>query len=326
MGFFTAVGSGMGKLAERRHSLVTDFWDFYPELQPLRGALAAGDWPTTREFLLRWDDADERAIAGNGVTDWPGSETMLARAVDADPQDMVAKALLGARTVVMGWEIRSARTADGVSRERFEAFHDHVRRADVMFREALAHDPAIVWAGTWRIAVARALSMGQNETMRRWTDLAAHWPHLLAGQAQTLQGLLPKWGGDWDRAWEFVVECTDSAPPGARNGVLVAEYHLEKWLDETYDENYLPAHRDDLIYAADRSVLHPDYRRGLGWVAIHNRFAMVLSCAGEFDRAARVFDGLENRVTEHPWDYKYMSPTAGFVRQLRRTRAATGTG
>lgn len=315
----------MGKLAERRHSLITDPWEVYPELQPLRSALSAADWRAVRALLLRWEDPDEQAMAVCRLVNWPGSETMLARAVAADPEDTAAKALLGARTLIMGWDVRGGGRASTVSREQFDVFHDHVQRADVMFREVLARDPGNVCALEWRITAARALSMGQSETMRRWSQLAAHRPHMLAGQQQTLQGLLPKWGGSWERAWDFAVGCARSAPPGAPNPVLVADYHLERWLEES-DEAYLAAHRHDLAYAADYSVLHPDYRPRLGWVGVHNMFAMALGKAGEFDRAAKVFDRLENRVSEHPWGYGYVSPVAGFARLRKQSYAASGSG
>lgn len=50
-------------------------------------------------------------------------------------------------------------------------------------------------------------------------------------------------------------------------------------------------------------MLHPKYRPGLTWVSTHNLFAMALSLAQEWASAATLFERLEDRVTEFPWQY-----------------------
>jgi hypothetical protein len=60
----------------------------------------------------------------------------------------------------------------------------------------------------------------------------------------------------------FARDCLPNAPLGGYQAVLVAEGHLERWLDLTAnerDENYLrqPDVLQEIIEAAQASVLHP---------------------------------------------------------------------
>ncbi|MGC4857375.1 hypothetical protein ACLQ24_29425 [Micromonospora sp. DT4] len=141
-------------------------------------------------------------------------------------------------------------------------------------------DEAAAW--TERIIIARGLQLGQNEARRRYDRLAQQHPHHATAQAALLQQLCPKWSGDGDRAFAFARECAQAAPVGAPNAVLVVEAHLERWLDFDTDRERTAYVRstpvaEEIMQAAQRSMLHPDFVDRPGWVWVRSSFALMFS-------------------------------------------------
>jgi hypothetical protein len=87
----------------------------------------------------------------------------------------------------------------------------------------------------------------------------------------------------------------------------VAEVHLEHWVDLAKDRRaeYLRqsyVHRE-LVEAAERSVLHPEFRRPFGWVTVQGTFAALFGLIGDQERAAAHFRALGNLASSYPWSY-----------------------
>ncbi len=221
---------------------------------------------------------------------------------------MFALTVLGARLVQVGWGIRTSARAKDVSREQFDAFHAHLRDAEQLLIRATALDPSYDAAWAERLNTVRGLSLGKNEARRRYDRLARYHPHHFTGQARLLQKLCPKWGGSWDEAHGFVRECLLAAPEGSLSGGLVAEAHIEHWSDMNGDDKraeYLrqPHVHAELVEAAQRSVLHPQFGRPYGWVTVQGAFAALFSLIGDTAQAAAHFRALGNLASEYPWSY-----------------------
>jgi hypothetical protein len=69
-------------------------------------------------------------------------------------------------------------------------------------------------------------------------------------------------------------------------------------------------------------VLHPAFRRTVGWVGVQNSFALMISLIGAYQPAARLFEGLGHLVDEESWRW-YGDPVATFTqfRQLAYEKA-----
>lgn len=282
----------------------------FPEAVRLRQDAAAGDWASVRQYVDSLPQGTDRSFATSVLAEIPGVEQPLRELVAADPDDVFALTVLGAHEIEAGWEIRTGARAKDVSREQFAAFHAHLREAEKLLIRATALDPSYDAAWAERLNTARGLELGQNEARRRYDRLAAHHPHHFTGQARLLQQLCPKWGGTWQAAHGFAQECLRNAPDGALNGGLVAEAHLEHWADlRTSQERaaYLrqPHVHAELVEAAERSVLHPDFRpaHAYGWVTVQGCFAALFSLIGDRARAAVHFRALGNLASEYPWSY-----------------------
>lgn len=297
----------------------------YPEIVPFRQAVTAQDWPSARAALLALNPAlVEYAILD--VAEADGVETFLAKVVEADAADTLAATAYAARLVVQGWEIRTGARARDVSREQFEAFHDHLKRAERLLIDVTARDPSLLAAWVWRLKTARGLELGHAEARRRHDQVAKQDPHFLPAQLQYLQQICPKWGGSYEEMHGYATERALAAPPGSPNPVLVAVAHIEHWLelDPPADERYFADGRvhEEIQQAAERSVLHPDHQRTPGWVAAASTFAMALSMIGDEARAARCFAALGPLAEEFPWYYLGDAPKVFTERRARALRKA----
>ncbi|MGV9277008.1 hypothetical protein [Streptomyces griseosporeus] len=279
----------------------------HPEAAWLRQAAAARDWAAIRNYVDGLPAGTDRSFAVRQLGEVKGVEEWLRPLVDAQPHDVLALTVLGAREVNIGWEIRTSYAAEHVSREQFAGLHAHLRKAEQLLIRATALDPAFDAAWCERLTTAMGLQLGQNEARRRYEQLAKHHPHHLTAQARLLQQLCPKWSGSWEAAHGFARECADAAPEGAPNAGLVAEAHFEHWyaLKGAERDAYLrqPHVRTEVAEAADRSVFHPGFQRGYGWVSVTGCFAALFSLMGDLPRAAACFRLLGNLAGEYPWDY-----------------------
>ncbi|MFJ8947019.1 hypothetical protein ACIRG4_27920 [Streptomyces sp. NPDC102395] len=306
-----------------------DPYDNMPELIPLRTAAQSGDWPSVRAYIARLDSIHRVNSAVSLVADVPGVENMLERAVREQPGDPLPRTLLAQRYVYIGWDIRSAARAEHVSRDQFDQFHSWLRRAEQLLIEVCAEQPSYTPAWNARLTTARGLELGQSEVRRRYDRLSAHHPHDYHAQTSLLQQLCPKWGGSWEAAHGFAQECAKAAPDGYANAALVADAHIEHWLELGGSEGaaYLrgvPVH-DDLRFAAHASVLHPDHRADWNSIGAHSTFAFAFSLGGHFEDAAPHFAFLGNRASKHPWDYMN-DPKASFRKFRKSALESRGGG
>jgi hypothetical protein len=299
----------------------------YPVVGELRAAITRRDWTACRT-VIDAAPADARTGLIRLGADQPDLEGFLRAVLQRDPDDAVAGALLGMHLTDVGWKIRTGARAQHVSREQFAAFFQWLRRAEQVLIDSAARTPSEPAVWTARLTSARGLQLGLAETRRRYDRLRAVRPHDYSGQIQLLQSLCPKWSGSWEQLHAWAREEMLAAPPGALQGALVAEAHLEHYLDLDGAEQkaYLLGEpvRGQLYEAAHRSIWHPEFRRIFGWVRATSGFAMLFSEIGDQQGAASAFSMLGPLATEWPWNYLGRD-VAATIRQ-RRARAYAAAG
>ncbi|WP_231953582.1 hypothetical protein [Actinoplanes derwentensis] len=248
----------------------------YPKVAVLRTALDSGDWPACRETL---DTAEpvERTCLTAVAADTEGIADFLRGVLTGDPSDGAAGALLGRHL---------AGDARFVDAERL--------LVDAAARSPL--DPAI-W--TVRLRTARGLRLGPSEARRRYDRLAEIDPQHVPGQSQYLRYLC---GQDPAAAYEFARTASAEAPPGSLSPVLLAEYHLDRYVAADRGHFGDETVRAELAEAADRSVTHPDFRHTHGWVRVTSTFAMAYALIGDQQAAAELFGALGELDSAQPWD------------------------
>lgn len=266
-------------------------------------AADTGDWAAVKEALAPFDLGRDHRVLGelaelDGVQDWIG------RAVEEDEEHRATALLIsGARHISWGWEARTAARAVHVTQEQWRVFHERLHIAEEQLLEAAELRPE--WVTPWRrlLTSGRGMSLGAAVNETRFDAGLRRDPLDLDIHTERLAQLQPRWGGEPGQALEFARKAFAAAPDGHRLGCVVAMAYVEEWV-ESDDSDCLqqPRIRTELREAAERSILHHAYERGLGWQGDHNMFAMALSLAGS-SKASNVFRELDGAFTEWPWTY-----------------------
>lgn len=276
-----------------------------PAAQKLSESISHRDWRAARDFLTAVVDADDRAFYVdicanvNGVQDW------IEQWIAAEPNSALPLLVRGAHGVRWAWKARGAPTAGYTSQEQLGEFFRRLKMAESCLEAAIERDPADSTAWSYLVAAGRGRQVERAEAERRFAGAVAKQPWHLAAHMSMLQYLSKKWCGGHDEMFAFAREAAANSPAGSPLGVLVAEAHIEYWLDISSGEDAKYMSRPEVVAelnaAAERSVRHPDYHRRPGWPAIHNTFAFAFVCAGDFRSAADQFDTIGDLVAEHPW-------------------------
>lgn len=285
----------------------------FPELVELRESVRAADWTAIELFFAGLSDTDMTAFAVTVVGQVAGAEEFLAGL----PPTPLARRLHAARRVARAWEIRTGYRARHVSHEQFDGMHEQLRIAEPILIQLTAEDPADAVAWSLRLTVACGLELGQSEARRRYDRLSRYAPHCYAAQTRLAQQLCPKWGGSFEALHAFGRECLESAPPGSLSPTIAAEAHLEHYF-EVQERQYLRnvAVQKEIVAAAEKSVLDPDFVGGYHWPRAHGVYALLFSLTGQLDRAAAHFAALGDARSEYPWESASGDP-ATYFRKLR---------
>lgn len=282
----------------------TDKAALWPRWAAFRDVLRRLDWSACHAVLdAATPEERTRLIAFGAEERVP--EDFLRGLVRQNPGDPAAFALLGQFLITTGWNIRTAARAQHVSKDQWRAFYHWLNLAEQVLLEGAARHPSDPAIWTARLVSARGISLGVDEETRRYARLALLDEHHLPAQIQHLQQLLPKWSGSFEAAHAFARERTLAAPPGAPQGLLVAEAHIEHAMELGGGEQrqYLEQALPDLRAAAERSVLHPAFVPGTYAADLAlGTFAAVFRRFGDRQSAGRVFGVMGKRAALDPWD------------------------
>jgi hypothetical protein len=272
----------------------------FPELRQLRLAMGQGDWPAVATFFAGITDPDDHEFVTRIVAETPGSERLLR-----DAPGTLGRTLYAARLVVQGWDARSGKRAQHVSRDQFAAFHDYLRQAERILVDVTALEPANSSAWVQRLKVNRGLELGQAEARRKYDRLSRHVPHVYLAQASVVQQFCPKWGGTGEKTHAFALECMRGGPDGSLAALSLLEAHIEIAPDDDFLK-YLrrPDVRAEIDEAAERSVRHPAFRaNGYRAITAHNLFALVYGKIGDFAAAKPHFQAIGDYGAGFFWGY-----------------------
>lgn len=261
----------------------------------------------------------------SGVTELPGLDGALPGLVQQSPGDPLPRLLLGSRTIHRAWAVRTAARARHVSQEQFAQFHALLSEAEEHLYDAARLDPGSAAPWSFLLTVGRGLEVGPEVSLRRFEAVIAREPAHLGAHRQRLQQLCRKWGGSHEQMHAFAREAMlGSSSPEL--GLLVAEAHIEQWLDLGGDapgREYLhnPYVRQSLIDAASRSIGRPDYAPARNPYLGFNTFAFAFSLAGLFPAASHAFAATRGVVTKAPWQF-LGQPLDAYVRWRDTSRKA----
>ncbi|GHJ45525.1 hypothetical protein Cs7R123_28670 [Catellatospora sp. TT07R-123] len=290
----------------------------HPEFASVRAAAQAGDWPALRQHFAGRTRTDELVMLAVEVAGVEGVELFLTKVAEQEESSTLPEFLLAARCLELAWDARTSKLAKHVSREQFARMREHLCNGEQLLIDVTALEPEHTAAWTYRIKNGVGLEVGQAEARRRYDRVAATDPHSYRAQKSYLNQLYPKWGGSWEAVFAFVRERAAAAPDGAINATLLADAHFERhvWLEDAERRQYWqrPDVVAELHAAAQRSLLHPAFRRDYGWVTAHSLFALAFCLAGRHDLAAPHFRALGDLADPFGWSQLGGSAAEAFTK------------
>lgn len=300
-----------------------------PRLAEMREAALLGGaerWPDIRGHLAHAEGHEDLTFLVEGVQDIARVEEWTAELVAADPDDTLALLVSGARHVEWAWQARGRYGASSVSEDQWKVFRERLLVAEAQLFEVAEREPS--WATPWYFlqVCGRGLQVGQEVAERRFEATCRRAPGHVAAHRQHLQQLCAKWGGSQERMHAFARDASLAAPDGSGLGQLVAQAHLEDWLEAGGDPDSTALHAPDVVRALHeagaRSVHHPAFVRHGDWAVGVNTFALAFSLAGENEAARAMFRMVHKLPTEMPWRYlDGRSPVVPFLAWRARVGA-----
>ncbi|GAA2480356.1 hypothetical protein [Streptomyces longisporus] len=280
-------------------------------------AAKTADWEAVKTALAPFDLGRDHQVLAE-LADLDGLQDWIGRAVEQDKEHRATALLIsGARHITWGWEARTSARAVNVSQEQWRVFHERLHIAEEHLLEAAELRPD--WLTPWRrlLTSGRGMSLGRSVNEARLDAALRRDPLDLETHIEWVSQLQPRWSGEAGEALAFAREAFADAPEGHRIGCVIAMAHIEDWV-ESDDKNCLvtPEIQDELLEAAEHSILHPAYERRPGWQEDFNIFAMALSLASERIALPRVFRELDGAYT--PWPWKYMAKPEEMYTRARR--------
>lgn len=265
--------------------------------------LAKGQWRGLSAFLRAQDDPEWRdfylSMLSGEMQGWP---KWLDQWIEESPDDAVARLFRGWRYKDYAWEARGSGYANTVDRQAWELFFSRLEAADA--ESGIAAELAPDDAGPWvpMITTAYGRQLGVSELRRRFAEVERRRPLHTQAARMALQGVAAKWSGSHEMMFEFARTMSSRAPVGSTMHVLIAEAHIEFWIQEqnnAYWKN--PLVRDEIVEAGHKALSQPIDAPYLLYT--RNAFACCYWLLNEPMLLAEQIAAINGRVTQLPWAY-----------------------
>lgn len=271
--------------------------------QVWRERLARGEWQDLGSFLAGQADTERRdfyvEVLAETLADRPD---WLDTWVEAQPGQALPLLVRGRHSIIWAWQARSERTASSVKADGARLFWERLERAETDLAEAARCAPDD--AGPWvlLLTVARGLSQGVPRLHQLYAEAQQRCPWHQEAHRAMIQGLAAKWGGSTEEMFEFARDVSVRAPDGWGVHTVLAEAHIEGWLEAEQKESYWqrPGVRAEILAAAARSIDVPHPRDSPWTRRNRNQFAFCYYRLKEHDRLSREFALIGPTVTS-PW-------------------------
>ncbi|MDR2973756.1 MAG: hypothetical protein LBV00_03435 [Propionibacteriaceae bacterium] len=258
--------------------------DRVPWLRASVDAATRHDWAALSQTLSSNSrDVDDLMVGIGVVVDAPidGLDDWASELAQTRPEDRLAAVFFAENLLALAWRRRSDQRAANLSAEQISGFRQALLRLERYLLDQLADHPdeASLWAT--RITSGMGLAVGPAEIARRYRHVAALEPTMYEGARRHLTALFPTWYGTDDDALSFVRSQATGAPQGSTMRALPVEYYAQRWRTEPDDQVKVllakPEVRQELVDAAQGSVLSPQHAPSLRDLTIHSNLALLLS-------------------------------------------------
>ncbi|TDC76319.1 hypothetical protein [Streptomyces hainanensis] len=288
----------------------------------LRRAVSGRDWPTVQGYLEAVTGR-ERELLLSVLAQSPKVRELISGVVADDETPSVALLLSGVCHLQLAHEAGGGHCGRCAPSPEQGPDLNELGVAEQQLVAVAEREPEWPEARFARYVVATVRGVELAESRPLFDEVVRLAPGHVGAHHTYLDQLIPRHGGTEEEMHAFAYGAMTHTPGASPLGVLVPVAHMESLTAEgVHGCGYLrnPLIARQLHDAADRSVRHPDYRRGPDWVWEHNVFAMMFSLTGERAAARDMFRALGGRLTVAPWHRFQGNPR----RAHRRARHRSG--
>ena len=293
-----------------------------PELREAKASLLSGQWQVAERLLESTADPNRRANRISVLAEAKGRPPCYDEWVDRTPGRPLGLLVRGAHSIQWAWEARGEGNASTVSKEGWRLFYERLHSASEDLVRAGELDPAD--AISWGFRIVCATGLGDDQIVRTtvFEQARRRYPELRMAYDTTLMGLLKKWGGSHEAAFDFARSASRSAKPGSPLHTLVADAHIERWLYFTAFEEDSDAGFAYMASDAVRQELRkvhtlrfpPGGPKDSHTIGDRNTFAFAFYVSDEWALALEEFRKIGPNATEAPWYFLSGGSLAAFTR------------
>ena len=205
------------------------------------------------------------------------------------------------------WDARGGGYADSVSQKAWETFFQRLTQAYTLLEEAIELNPNHPEPYSLLIMMAKAYpSIDIYEIIVKFNEVSRE---NFAGQQIIINGLSERWSGEEGEAIKYTYEFCKDAPIGSSFYGLIADAHIERWLD--FGEKRLEAKnyflkdtiKQNIFDAYKESFPNEKFRDDIVSLYALNSFAFCFYLAKCDKEVEKILFFLKGRSSQYPWEF-----------------------
>ena len=244
----------------------------------LKNLLARERWNIVEEELAKKNHAELSLFIYHISTTKSSDARILQEWYQARPHSFYATIMYANYFINYAWDARGSGLASTVTQEMGMLFYQRLDQAHGLLEQAISINPSHPEPYSLSITVERAREYKGSSLI---DDLNRIDKTHLAGQSSIITGLAVRWGGAKGEALNYVREVSKDEPAGSILHGLIAEAHIEVWMDFIEDllaaKNYFIRKdvRHDLLSAYEKAFPNQLFRKDIDSILILNTFAFL---------------------------------------------------
>ena len=273
-------------------------------------------WQKLEQYIKQLSD-DDRHTVYQGLAEEGIRPSFIDEWLKARPKSGVAYRASGFSHIRVGWEARSAATADEVSLQGWEEFSAELDAAEEDFQKAIKLKDDCYTPYLGLITIAMGSGVGSENMWKYFAKGTSMSPHNYPLHSSMIHACAPKWGGEASDMFTVANTARKEANNNHPVSACLAIAHVEHWLslsmmgDEEEAEEYFQQNsvREELLGLVEEMKSYGNF--DFSSLEAKNVIVFCLEKAEMYKEFRKMVPFLKGKYTEYPWIYYEGSFLAG---------------